>query len=279
MSWLRRFFRSTDNKGTSRTFELQASSGLDQAKLKMTEERLHYKFADQSLLQLALTHPSKGSPHNQRLEFLGDAVLGLVVARHLYQGNPGLSEGDLSLLKNSVVSNSNLAQVAREIELTNCIEYDSSTLKRGIQEVDSIHADVVEAIIGAVLLDGGFDQAAQVVRRLGLLPAALGSSNSEVRLSEVDENSVVSETRNSKIDPDFKHPKNRLQELVTRASQSKPKYTVIAKPEKPNLGGWVVECKVQQHPYRTVGRGKTIKLAETEAAKLMLAGIGSLGRP
>ena len=274
MSWLRSLFRSTDKTRTARTLEPQA---LDQAKLAMTEGRLRYKFTDQSLLQLALTHPSKGTPHNQRLEFLGDAVLGLVVARYLYQRNPGLSEGDLSLLKNSVVSNSNLAEVARAIDLTNCIEYDSSTLKRGIEGVDSIHADVVEAIIGAVLLDGGFDQAAQVVRRMGLLPSSLGSVDTETLASEEDGDSITSEASNTKIDADFKHPKNRLQELVTQASQSKPKYTVIAKPEKPNLGGWVVECKVQQHPYRTVGRGKTIKLAETEAAKLMLAGIGPLG--
>ena len=274
MSWLRSLFSSTDKTRTARTLEPQA---LDQAKLAMTEGRLRYKFTDQSLLQLALTHPSKGTPHNQRLEFLGDAVLGLVVARYLYQRNPGLSEGDLSLLKNSVVSNSNLAEVARAIDLTNCIEYDSSTLKRGIEGVDSIHADVVEAIIGAVLLDGGFDQAAQVVRRMGLLPSSLGSADTETHTSEEDGNSITSEASNTKIDADFKHPKNRLQELVTQASQSKPKYTVIAKPEKPNLGGWVVECKVQQHPYRTVGRGKTIKLAETEAAKLMLAGIGPLG--
>lgn len=274
MSWLRSLFRSPDKTRIAGALEPQV---LHQAKLAGTEGRLRYKFADQSLLQLALTHPSKGSPHNQRLEFLGDAVLGLVVARYLYQGNPGLSEGDLSLLKNSVVSNSNLARVARANELTNCIEYDSSTLKRGIEEVDSIHADVVEAIIGAVLLDGGFDQAAQVVRRMGLLPSSLSSQNQEIHVSEEDGNSVLSEESNTKIGADFKHPKNRLQELVTQASQSKPKYTVIAKPEKPNLGGWVVECKVQQHPYRTVGRGKTIKLAETEAAKLMLAGIGPLG--
>ena len=274
MSWLRSLFRSTDKTRASRTLEPQA---LDQAKLALTEGRLGYKFADQSLLQLALTHPSKGTPHNQRLEFLGDAVLGLVVARYLYQRNPGLSEGDLSLLKNSVVSNSNLAEVARAIGLTNCIDYDSSTLKRGIEGVDSIHADVVEAIIGAVLLDGGFDQAAQVVRRMGLLPSSLSSVDPEVHASEEDGNSGALEANNKKIDADFKHPKNRLQELVTQASQSKPKYTVIAKPEKPNLGGWVVECKVQQHPYRTVGRGKTIKLAETEAAELMLAGIGPLG--
>ena len=274
MSWLRDLFRSGDKTRTARTLEPHAS---DQAKLAMTEGRLRYKFADQSLLQLALTHPSKGTPHNQRLEFLGDAVLGLVVARYLYQRNPDLSEGDLSLLKNSVVSNSNLAEVARAIDLTNCIEYDSSTLKRGISEVDSIHADVVEAIIGAVLLDGGFDQAAQVVRRMGLLPSSLRSMKTETKASEGDGNSVSSEASNTKIDADFKHPKNRLQELVTQASQAKPKYTVIAKPEKPNLGGWVVECKVQQHPYRTVGRGKTIKLAETEAAELMLAGIGSFG--
>lgn len=277
MSWLRRLFSSSDRNRSTRSRNPDILKVAIPENLAEMEGRIRYKFQDRSLLQLALTHPSKGSPHNQRLEFLGDAVLGLVVARHIYERNPNLSEGDLSLLKNSVVSNSNLAQVAREINLTGYIDYDSSTLKLGIKEVDSIHADVVEAIIGAVLLDGGFDQAVGVVNQMGLLPAELGITNTKIITPPTELNLDDSTAGTGQIDPELKHPKNRLQELVTQTAQTKPKYTVIGKPEKPNLGGWVVECKVQQPPYRTVGRGKTIKLAETEAAKLMLAGIEPLG--
>lgn len=242
-------------------------------RIEEAQNRLGIQFAQPELLELALRHRSKGNPNNQRLEFLGDAVLGVVVAHELYSKNPDLSEGDLTLLKNSVVSNANLANVARTFDLSTCIDYDELNLKQGIDEIDSVHADAVEAIIGAVLLDGGFHRAFDLVQHLGLvddLASSVGKSATQTSSTETI-NGELSTKRVLK--GHLKHPKNQLQEWIVQHSDTKPKYVVTHKPDSSGSGLWKVECRVPVEPFRGVGQGKTIKQAEKQAAESVLSRI------
>ena len=135
------------------------------------EDRLGYTFSDPGFLRLALTHRSVSSENparndNERLEFLGDAVLQLVITDHLFSEFPQLAEGKMAKVRAAVVSRATLADVARSIDLGEFIELASAEERTGGRAKDSILADALEAIIGGVFLDGGLGEASQMIHRL-----------------------------------------------------------------------------------------------------------------
>lgn len=153
------------------------------------QKALGYRFAQPELLKLALSHRSRGNPNNERLEFLGDAVLNMVVAELLYRARPDVPEGDLSRLRARIVRERTLAEVARELDIGDNLSLGPGELKSGGFLRDSILADALEAIIGAVFLDGGFDDARAMVERLtseriAALPDAELLKDAKTRLQE-----------------------------------------------------------------------------------------------
>ena len=133
---------------------------------RWAERTLDYTFTDEELLQQALTHRSAGGLHNERLEFLGDAVLGLVIARALYAARPNASEGILSRYRALLVRRETLAELGRALAIGEQLALGSGELRSGGQQRDSIMADAVEAVLGAIYLDGGFGAAEQVIAQL-----------------------------------------------------------------------------------------------------------------
>ena len=140
------------------------SSGRARAPWKALQERLQYHFRDESLLERALTHRSFSADHNERLEFLGDSVLGLGVAHMLYQAFGGGAEGDLSRLRAQLVRQDSLHQLALHLGLPPLLRLGEGELRSGGQRRPSILADALEALIGAVYLDGGHAPADALVR-------------------------------------------------------------------------------------------------------------------
>ena len=128
--------------------------------------KLSYRFRDPALAELALTHRSVGKPNNERMEFLGDALLGVMVAELLYDAHPNASEGELSRLRAQLVNGQALAVIARELELGDGLKLGPGELKSGGFRRDSILADAFEALLAAVYLDGGFEACREVVRSL-----------------------------------------------------------------------------------------------------------------
>jgi ribonuclease III len=128
--------------------------------------RLHYSFTDSSLLETALTHRSASGRNNERLEFLGDAFLSLFIARRLYELNPHADEGDLSRLRAALVRRDTLAELARELDVDSHLILGPGELRSGGAGREAAQADSMEALIGAVLLDGGHDAAEQLLERL-----------------------------------------------------------------------------------------------------------------
>jgi ribonuclease-3 len=209
------------------------------------EDRLGYTFSQPAMLRLALTHRSITSENparkdNERLEFLGDAVLQLVVTDRLYEAYPNLAEGQLAKVRAAVVSRGTLAEVARLLDLGDQIELASSEEATGGREKDSILADAVEALIGAIYLDGGLEAAREVV--IGLWSDRI--------------------TERAK-DPGVKDYKTRLQELTAR-NGSRPVYTVEGTgPDHDRHFRAVVA--VEGTDYGS-GEGKSKKEAEQAAA-------------
>lgn len=149
--------------------------------------KLDYRFRDPGLAQLALTHRSIGKPNNERMEFLGDALLGAVVAEMLYEAHPKASEGELSRLRAQLVNGQALAVIARELELGDELKLGPGELKSGGFRRESILADAFEALIAAVYLDAGFAACREVVRglfqpRIDALPKS--SKDAKTRLQE-----------------------------------------------------------------------------------------------
>lgn len=213
----------------------------------MSQERLRqrvgYGFSRPELLAQALTHRSHGAPHNERLEFLGDGVLNCVVASELFERFSDLPEGDLSRLRARLVRQEALHRLAQDLGLGEQLRLGEGELRSGGTERPSILADAFEALIGAIFLDGGFDAARNVVRRLyGPQLAA--------------------------IDPDDpgKDPKTLLQELLQARRIPLPQYAVLATHGAAHSQNFEVECVIPQLSVRTTGSGGSRRTAEQEAA-------------
>lgn len=207
------------------------------------EEALGHRFGNAELLRQALTHRSHSSPHNERLEFLGDSVLDCVVAAVLYQRFPTLREGDLSRQRASLVRQEALAQIALTLALGDYLRLGEGELKSGGARRPSILADALEAILGAIYLDGGFDAARTVIEHL-LQPL----------LDQLDPTDAG------------KDPKTALQELLQGRKQPLPQYALLNTHGEAHAQEFDIECAIPSLAIRTVGSGKSRRIAEQAAA-------------
>ncbi|UCE89430.1 MAG: ribonuclease III [Pseudomonadota bacterium] len=212
---------------------------------------LGYRFVDTQLVTTALTHRSAAGNHNERLEFLGDAVLNYAVSAELYRRFPEATEGELSRLRASLVNRDTLAELARAASLGDYIKLGPGELKSGGYRRDSILADSFEALIGAVYLDAGINQAQDFV---------VGSLRS--RLAACSPSAVP------------KDPKTRLQELLQAQGRPLPAYTVVAIEGEAHNQRFTVACRVEGVSSEVVGSGSSRRRAEQSAAQDMLEKLG-----
>ena len=207
---------------------------------------LGYRFRDPSLADLALTHRSVGRPNNERMEFLGDAFLGMIIAEMLYEAHPHASEGELSRLRAQLVNGQALAAIARELELGDRLRLGPGELKSGGFRRESILADAFEAMIAAVYLDGGFDACRDVVRRLFA-----------ARIASLPRSS--------------KDAKTRLQEHLQAMGLPLPRYELIASRGDDHAKQFDVRCSVSEPlAVEAEATGSSRRAAEQEAAETVL---------
>jgi ribonuclease-3 len=216
------------------------------------EPRLGHAFRRPELLEQALTHRSFGSPHNERLEFLGDGVLGCVVAEALMTRFAHLSEGELSRLRARLVRKEALAQAAVALGLAVHLRVGQGEAASGGAERPSILADALEALFGAVFLDAGYESARRVVL------ATLGGA-----LAGVDERASA------------KDPKTALQEVLQARRHGLPRYEVVATRGAAHQQMFEVECVVEGLDLRARGSGGSRRAAEQQAAEVLLRRLGA----
>ncbi len=220
----------------------------------MTDERTggagfgDHRFADAALLRQALTHRSAGSPHNERLEFLGDALLNLFVAEQLYQRWPNADEGAMTRARAELVRESTLARIARDLGLGERLTLGPGEMKSGGHRRDSILADAVEAVIAARYLDAGIDACRELVLSWYLpLLDALPPAN---RVG--------------------KDPKTRLQEWLQARGWPLPAYALLAERGDEHERIFQVRCTLAQPPMSAEGEGTSRRAAEQAAAQSVL---------
>ena len=208
---------------------------------------LDYSFSDTRLLQQALTHRSAPGNSNERLEFLGDAVLDVVISEALFHSLPDAPEGDLSRLRASLVRDTSLAGIAADLGIGDYLILGSGERKTGGHRRQSILADALEALFGAVYLDSGFDTVAELVRRV------FGAKLED--LPHADE---------------LRDPKTRLQEWLQARGAAPPEYELVNVTGKAHQQRFEVRCHVpEQEP--TTGEGRSRRTAEQQSARRMLA--------
>lgn len=205
--------------------------------------RLTYTFRQPELLERALTHRSKSNVNYERLEFLGDSVLGFSISSELYNRYPNLDEGELTRLRASLVNKNTLAALARDIELGNHLRLGEGELKSGGFDRESILADSLEALFGAVSKDSSIDEAMRVILHLY-----------RDRLATLDPHSIP------------KDPKTKLQEYLQKLSLPTPTYLVREVTGEPHSQNFVVECQVSGLDNPVRGHGSSRRHAEQEAA-------------
>jgi ribonuclease-3 len=211
--------------------------------VEILEKNLKYVFANKALCSEALTHRSYGSPNNERLEFLGDSVLNLVIARSLFVQYPNLAEGDLTRIRSSLVNQEGLAAVAVDLSIGDFLKLGTGEMKTGGSTRPSILSDAVEAIFGAIYLDAGFD----VVER------------------------VINEAYQPYLDavnPDaaYKDAKTRLQEYLQGKKLDLPEYAVLDILGEDHNQEFIVSCAIHSLNITVEGRGRSRRVAEQNAA-------------
>lgn len=211
-------------------------------------DRLGHAFRRPELLAQALTHRSYGADHNERLEFVGDAVLNCVVAAALFARYPDVPEGDLTRLRSSLVNGDTLARLARELALQDAVRVGEGAQRSGGRDQPSILADALEALFGAVFVDGGYEPARAVVER--------------VYAAELD-----------RADPATldKDPKTRLQEWLQARRIAVPAYVVSAVAGEAHARTFTVECRIAALGVVTAGSGTSRRAAEQVAAAAAFA--------
>lgn len=207
------------------------------------EKRLGYTFKDQALLRLALTHRSHSAAHNERLEFLGDSVLNCAVGNLLYRQLKQFDEGDLSRVRSNLVRQQALHDIAQTLALHQYLSLGEGELKSGGLRRPSILADALEALFGAIFLDGGFDEAARVIDGL-YLPI----------LKQVDPKTLG------------KDAKTLLQEFLQGLGLPLPVYSVVATHGAAHSQVFEVECAIAKLAITVLGNGSSRRAAEQMAA-------------
>lgn len=210
-------------------------------------KRLTYSFTNSDLLTQALTHRSYSAHNNERLEFLGDGALNFIIANQLYQRFPKLAEGELSRLRAQLVKEATLSEIAFALDLGDALKLGEGELKSAGWRRPSILADALEAIVGAIYLDGGF--AAAEVFVLNLYANKLDTIDPKV------------------IDKDAK---SLLQELLQGKKIAVPEYTVTRLEGEAHAQVFVVECWIEKLNIRTVGEGASRRISEQQAAQQAL---------
>ncbi len=211
------------------------------------QHRLQHSFANAALLSRALTHRSFSADHNERLEFLGDAVLNLSVADLLYERLRLLPEGDLSRVRANLVKQDTLHQLSVELGLPACIRLGEGEVRSGGTKRPSILADALEAVIGAVYLDGGYQAAQALVRRL---------------FESVEINPTMAAIG--------KDPKTELQEWVQGRKMRLPQYRVVGTLGAAHQQSFDVECEIVEMNLSERGIGGSRRAGEQAAAAAML---------
>lgn len=215
--------------------------------LEQLEQQLGYTFADRELLAQAVTHRSHGAVHNERLEFLGDAVLNCTIAQLLFQKFARLNEGDLSRLRANLVKQQSLAEIAERLELSRFLRLGEGERKSGGFRRPSILADTLEATVGAVFVDRGFEAAREVIARLF-----------EPVLKSVDPKTLG------------KDSKTLLQEYLQGKRLPLPQYVVVETRGAAHNQEFEVECTVPKLEVSVRGSGRSRRAAEQSAAKQAL---------
>lgn len=213
------------------------------ARLSHLQEVLNYQFKNQALLEQALTHRSHNAKHNERLEFLGDSVLNFIVASLLYMQFERVDEGDLSRLRANLVKQATLAEIAQTLKLADYLRLGEGELKSGGFRRPSILSDALEAVFGAVYLDGGFEAAASVV-----------SQQYEPILLNIDPKTLG------------KDPKTLLQEMLQGRRLDLPLYLVIATHGAAHSQLFDVECRIDKLDIVVQASGSSRRAAEQSAA-------------
>jgi len=215
--------------------------------MQALEQRLGYAFKQTDLLQQALTHKSFGTPHYERLEFLGDSVLNVAVSDVLFQQFSGQDEGDLTRIRAHLVRQDTLHRLASSLGFSALLRLSEGEAKGGGAQRASILADALEAVIGAVYLDGGFEEARALVSRL-FKP-------------------LVEQTT---ADIWQKDAKTALQEWLQGRKLPLPIYRVLATRGKAHEQTFVIECNLESQGWSVTGEGASKRLAEQAAAQQAL---------
>jgi len=217
-----------------------------QASMSWCEQMFHYRFKDDTLLQTALTHRSHSANNNERLEFLGDAVLDLVISELLYQFYSEQTEGSLSRMRSNLVKGDTLAVLAKELNLGDYLVLGKGENTSGGRERLSLLSNALEAIIGAIFLDGGYLTAKNVIIKIF-----------DSRIQALD------------VKSEHKDHKSILQEKLQRVKQELPVYSLIR-----SVGNhkktFIVECSIKSGEIVTQASGKTLRVAEQKAASKAL---------
>ncbi|WP_070970398.1 ribonuclease III [Vibrio sonorensis] len=217
------------------------------SQISILEKKLGYTFKDGQLIHLALTHRSANSKHNERLEFLGDSILSFVIADDLYHRFPKVNEGDMSRMRATLVRGNTLAELGREFELGEYLKLGPGELKSGGFRRDSILADAVEAIIGAIYLDSDIEEVRTIILNWY-----------QQRLEAI------------KPGASQKDPKTRLQEFLQGRRKPLPVYTVTNIKGEAHNQQFTVSCEVAGIGEPVIGKGTSRRKAEQAAAELAL---------
>jgi len=209
--------------------------------------KLGYRFKAPALLTQALTHRSFSGNNNERLEFLGDGALNFIIANQLYQRFPKLPEGDLSRLRAALVKEATLSEIAFSLNIGDALKLGEGELKSAGWRRPSILADALEAIIGAVYVDGGFLAAEALVLKLY-----------EERLAIIDPKIID------------KDAKSQLQEYLQGKKMNLPDYNVVSIEGEAHAQTFKMECVIEKLKITAVGEGSSRRVAEQQAAQLAL---------
>jgi ribonuclease III len=210
-----------------------------------------YTFKNVELIEAALSHRSAGAVNNERLEFLGDSIINFIIAEELYHQFPRAKEGELSRLRAHLVCGETLGAIAIELNIGQYLHLGLGERKSGGAQRNSILSDAIEAIIGAIYLDGGMS----VCRKRVKLWYQQRLENLTLAVTEKD-------------------PKTRLQEFLQGKGKGLPLYTMVAVEGEPHNQTFTVKCTITSSTHFTEGIGTTRRQAEQEAAKKMLENLG-----